>query len=277
MLREWEFRTDKRFENVSFLVDEKVNCLSRYSPHSRVVTFQEYFRRGERISFPVKQWKSHWWLKNWSAIPTENPFPLVTWFLVGFLAVKIWFVIHLHYCDSRSYLLSKTRIIKTVPILFYSILFASYFFTFFQIILKSRVTMAQNLSRPFSIFKNPKPLPKPKKPKNKRIQRNNGKYIFSSMFHIDRFPRTNNPPNYKHVRREFEEDVVAYIFSVRIAVTQRLSLTTPHVASVEVGQGRRRRKIESDRGRISSISEESKIVSIRGKIMKEGECIVFVI
>lgn len=139
------------------------------------------------------------------------------------------------------------------------------------------MTMAQNLSRPFSIFKNPKPLPKPKKPKNKRIQRNNGKYIFSSMFHIDRFPRTNNPPNYKHVRREFEEDVVAYIFSVRIAVTQRLSLTTPHVASVEVGQGRRRRKIESDRGRISSISEESKIVSIRGKIMKEGECIVFVI
>lgn len=97
------------------------------------------------------------------------------------------------------------------------------------------------------------------------------------MFHIDRFPRTNNPPNYKRVGREFEEDVVAYIFSVRIAVTQRLSLTTPHVASVEVGQGRRRRKIESDRGRISSISEESKIVSIRGKIMKEGECIVFVI
>lgn len=137
--------------------------------------------------------------------------------------------------------------------------------------------MAQNLSRPFSIFKNPKPLPKPKKPKNKRIQRNNGKYIFSSMFHIDRFPRTNNPPNYKHVRREFEEDVVAYIFSVRIAVTQRLSLTTPHVASVEVGQGRKWRKIERDRGRTSSISEESKVVSIRGKILKGGECTVFVI
>lgn len=59
-----------------FALDEKVNCLSWYLVLVWY-TLTEYFsprRRRKKLSFPVEQWKSHCWLKNWSA---ENPFLFV--------------------------------------------------------------------------------------------------------------------------------------------------------------------------------------------------------
>lgn len=95
-----------------------------------------------------------------------------------------------------------------------------------------------------------KPLPKPKK-----LQINVFKGILLlqklyALFHIDRFPRTNNPSNYKPVRSRVEWNSRKTSWPTvfpRIAVVggDSASLTTAHVASVEVGQGKRRRKTES--------------------------------
>lgn len=61
-------------------------------------------------------------------------------------------------------------------------------------------------------------------------------------------------------------------------MTQRLSLTTAHVASVEVGQGRRRRDSErtDDIFAFDIWRMESRIVRDRKGVQKEGEyCLLF--
>lgn len=60
----------------------------------------------------------------------------------------------------------------------------------------------------------------------------------------------------------------------RGGVTQRLSLTTAHMASVEVGQGRRRRDSErtDDIFAFDIWRMESRIVRDRKGVQKGGEC-----
>lgn len=154
-------------------------------------------RRRKKFSFPAEQWKSHCWLKNWSA---ENPFLFVpTWF---------FFVRNL----------ISTKKLST----------ASKFHILLNIV---KIEIFQVVLHQFQKYSIQSPI---------NIQSNGRMY---TLFHIDRSPRY-NPSNYKPVEENSRKPSSWPTFFPRIVVwgwetmTQRLSLTTAHVASVEVGRGR---------------------------------------
>lgn len=122
-----------------------------------------------------------------------------------------------------------------------------------------------------------KPLPKPKK---LRINVFKGILLLQklyALFHIDRFPRTNNPSNYKPVRSriEFEENVVAYSFSANRCGGGWLSVSDHGARGKRWGGSRK--KAEKDKELEDIFASdiwriESRIDTGQNDVSKGGEC-----
>lgn len=164
-----------------FALDEKVNCLSWYLVLVWY-TLTEYFsprRRRKKLSFPVEQWKSHCWLKNWSA---ENPFLFV--FQPDSSSFEILFQV-----KPKNYPV-KTTVSK------FHILPNIIKIEIFQIVLHL-----------FAIPKIQIFYPKSNKYSKQR----------KKVFHIDRSPRY-NPSNYKPVEENSRKPSSWPTFFLRIIV-----------------------------------------------------------